>query len=352
MSQYKISGNFPTVSVTNGSATVTVLGVNAVADIDVGDSFLVNGAYSGRYDVGARSYSAPNTIVTLTAPYVGATNPAAIGVFHRDFTSGLNLPLPYDGDLEFAALNRRQMELIDQFFQNPVWTSTIKAQIGSTVSILAGADSTGTNLTNSTTKVGRICLPHYLNAEEAVTLIQGNSQAAISQVAIGGGSSINNAATEVAIYTAANNTTTTGTRRCYWNSAGRMLVGEPTDDTISLAQFNGRVKATNFATGISTNIADDGVINFLSPSTFGIILVIGTNYSNKNAILWLRPNSGGAQATVIVGGALVAVTTGILSGTTGVDGNLTVSAHTDGRVYIENRTGAGTGVSYTILSMA
>lgn len=241
MSQYKVSGNFPTVNVTNGSPTVTVLGVDATAEIDVGDTFFVNGAYSGRYDVGARSYSAPNTIITLTAPYTGVTAAGAIGVFHRDFTSGLSLPLPYDGDLEFAALNRRQMELIDQFFQNPVWTSAVKAQVGNAVSMLVGADTTGTTLTNSNNKIGRIATPHYLNAEEPAAGIMVGSQSSVNFVYIGGGTSVVNAATEVAVYTAANNTTTTGTRRCYWNSAGRMLVGEPTDDTVNLAQFNGSV---------------------------------------------------------------------------------------------------------------
>jgi len=354
MSQYKPGGNFPTVNVTNASATVTVLGVDATAEIDVGDTFFVNGAFSGRYDVASRSYSSPNTTVTLTAPYAGATAAGAIGVFHRDFTSGLNLPLPYDGDLEFAALNRRQMELVDQFFQNPVWTSSTKAQVGNAISMLVGADSTGTTVTNSTNKIGRLGIPHYLTAEEPVGAIFGNSQSSTNQVAIGGGSSLFNAATLVEIYTGATTTTQTGTRRTYWNSAGRMLVGEPTDDSTCLAQFNGRIKATDFTTaGNYISINDDTAINFTAPNgsaSTGFILVVSSNVSTRNAILWMRPNTGGASTATLYAGSDVVVTTGVLSGTTGTDAKLNISAHTDGKIYIENRAGSAIRVNYIAMA--
>jgi hypothetical protein len=44
----------------------------------------------------------------------------------------------------------------------------------------------------------------------------------------------------------------------------------------------------------------------------------------------------------------MAVTTGTLSGTTGTDTKFTVSAHTDGKLYFENRTG-GTRTVYVLL---
>jgi hypothetical protein len=43
-----------------------------------------------------------------------------------------------------------------------------------------------------------------------------------------------------------------------------------------------------------------------------------------------------------------AVTTGALAGTTGSDGNLTLSSHTDGKLYIENRTGGSRKVTLII----
>lgn len=46
------------------------------------------------------------------------------------------------------------------------------------------------------------------------------------------------------------------------------------------------------------------------------------------------------QTALFLATANQAVTTGALTGTTGTDTNLTVSAHTDGKLYIENRRGA------------
>lgn len=44
------------------------------------------------------------------------------------------------------------------------------------------------------------------------------------------------------------------------------------------------------------------------------------------------------------------VTTGALTGTTGVNGNVTVSAHTDGNIYVENRSGVTLVIAYTVLN--
>lgn len=96
--------------------------------------------------------------------------------------------------------------------------TALKAQSG-TFAILAGADGGATTLTNSTNKLGRIVCPHYTNAEEPVMLIYGTSESSASNVIIGGGSGIANAATRIAFYVAADTTSLTGTKR-----------GELTDD--------------------------------------------------------------------------------------------------------------------------
>jgi hypothetical protein len=46
----------------------------------------------------------------------------------------------------------------------------------------------------------------------------------------------------------------------------------------------------------------------------------------------------------------VDVTTGALTGTTGAAGHLTISAHSDGNLYVENRTGSSRGFGVSILS--
>lgn len=51
--------------------------------------------------------------------------------------------------------------------------------------------------------------------------------------------------------------------------------------------------------------------------------------------------SGTPACVKMFGAALLATTTGVLTGTTGTVGNLTVSAHSDGKIYIENRIAGG-----------
>jgi hypothetical protein len=98
-------------------------------------------------------------------------------------------------------------------------------------------------------------------------------------------------------------------------------------------------------------IADDGVASFdISGSgthramvlaiAFPSILNCGTVYCRLT----------NAQSSVLSGGADLAVSTGVLTGTTGTDGKVTVSPHSDGKIYIENRSGTGQNVGVTILS--
>lgn len=81
------------------------------------------------------------------------------------------------------------------------------------------------NLTNVTTKVGRIKVGHYTNAEEPVTAMLIFSTSVSNEINYGGGSGSENAATTLNFYTAANTTTTTGTIRMQVNSFGNVGIG-------------------------------------------------------------------------------------------------------------------------------
>lgn len=74
-----------------------------------------------------------------------------------------------------------------------------------------GGDSAAGTRTNNTVKYSRIGAAHYQNAEEPVALIFSNPGNTSANVHIGGGTASMNAATDILFYTAANNTTTTGT---------------------------------------------------------------------------------------------------------------------------------------------
>lgn len=91
--------------------------------------------------------------------------------------------------------------------------------------LMIGADiGNNTSRTNVTSKWGMIAVPHYTNAEQEIFLISMYSVVADSVLYIGGGDSNWNAATEIRLYTAANNTTVTGTKRMEINSAGGIFM--------------------------------------------------------------------------------------------------------------------------------
>ena len=92
--------------------------------------------------------------------------------------------------------------------------------------LLLGADNNATYRTNSTQKVTRIGNSHYTNSEPPLTLIVGDSASGVSNVNIGGGTSAMNAAENIKFYTAADDTTVTGTVAMLINNAQR--VGLPT----------------------------------------------------------------------------------------------------------------------------
>jgi hypothetical protein len=82
---------------------------------------------------------------------------------------------------------------------------------GGTITILAGADASAKTRTNVTQKQMRFGMPHYTNAEEPVGMIYGISDVTDNFVRIGGGTNTLNAATVTQIFSADDNTTTTGT---------------------------------------------------------------------------------------------------------------------------------------------
>lgn len=89
-------------------------------------------------------------------------------------------------------------------------------------------------------------------------------------------------------------------------------------------------------TATSINVAEGGTLQNIN-----FVLTVVSSDSNSSGIAWLRcrRSSGTPEIRQLAGGANFAVTTGVLSGTTGADTKLTVSAAADGKYYIENRLG-------------
>jgi hypothetical protein len=94
----------------------------------------------------------------------------------------------------------------------------------SSIAALLGSSS-GTTRADATSKVARVGVVHYTNAQEPVGFLYGQSTASKNQIAIGGGTASVNAATEINFWTAADQTTTTGTERMRIDSSGNVGIG-------------------------------------------------------------------------------------------------------------------------------
>ena len=96
--------------------------------------------------------------------------------------------------------------------------------------IIGGEANTGdgTPRTNSVTKEARIAVPHYTLAEEPTAAIVVFNQSGDNYLRLGGGTSLCNACSDFAVYTAANTTTTSGTQRFHINENGHARFGTGT----------------------------------------------------------------------------------------------------------------------------
>lgn len=127
------------------------------------------------------------------------------------------------------------------------------------------------------------------------------------------------------------------------------MAASDTDSTVVASLDNqARALAQASRSGHQT-ISDDGVHSFTPVCTTGFICVHLEGNSTHWLLRYFRVGASGSVMTAVASGAAGASTTGALTGTTGTDGNLTVSAHTDGNIYIENRSGASRVATWFII---
>ena len=120
---------------------------------------------------------------------------------------------------------------------------------------------------------------------------------------------------------------------------GGNIQGASPNVPVASAKFT-QVK-TSSQVSYSANIVDNGVYSFTLDNSGAVIIVSGTGTSGNCGVIAVYPNPTGASCSAISIQANIAVTTGILTGTTGSAGKITVSAATNGKIYIENRLGTG-----------
>ena len=110
-------------------------------------------------------------------------------------------------------------------FQTAVSIGTSTSPPTSRLFVTGGFDETmgiriQDNETDNTVKQAHIKAGHYTNSEEPFAIALTYTNATISEIYFGGGTSLYNAATGIRFLTAANNTTVTGTDRGGFNNSG------------------------------------------------------------------------------------------------------------------------------------
>ena len=138
-----------------------------------------------------------------------------------------------------------------------------------------------------------VAVSHFLDAEEALTGMFVESAAGVGRVFIGGGDPVQNAATELRFYTAANSTTLSGTARGAVKSTGAWVIGdtpEPfTGNALNVAGSGGRVLLYDVATDATTKEGVLGVPHF-------------TNAEEPVCLVFGQALTSGDQAVFIGGG--------------------------------------------------
>jgi hypothetical protein len=125
MSQYKTG----TVSVTNGSATVTGTDTSWSGNVSAGDAFTIVGS-GVTYTVASVS---SNTSLTLSAPYAGSTASGQSYAITRDFTADGIVEMS-QGDIETATIFTRAVRKIQDLF------TSLKTGLTTNKVISAGGD--------------------------------------------------------------------------------------------------------------------------------------------------------------------------------------------------------------------
>lgn len=100
-------------------------------------------------------------------------------------------------------------------------------------------------------------------------------------------------------------------------------------------------------------VADDAVHTFtFTGLTEGVLVLSGNSATARCMMIGFRVGDGNAYCDLLTTATGVATTTGVLAGTTGTDGDLTISAGTaSATLYIENRRGASSNYMPTFLSL-
>jgi hypothetical protein len=155
---------------------------------------------------------------------------------------------------------------------------------------------------DATDKAAQVVGAHYTATEETVQGIGIYSTATENLVAIGGGSALSNAASEVRLYTAANTTTTTGTTRLTISSTGTatfagQIVGQAGAAITGAATFENSGNVVPL-TITNAGTANSFVVNDASGDTSPFVIDAAGNVGVGISPLYKLHVSGGSAAVI------------------------------------------------------
>jgi hypothetical protein len=99
------------------------------------------------------------------------------------------------------------------------------------------------------------------------------------------------------------------------------------------------------------DLADDAATSITLPGSGtarAFLVAIASDTNTAAGLVHMRVTNVAVNEIAV--GSTLSATTGALTGTTGVDGEVTVSVHSDGKLYVENRSGSARRVGLTIMS--
>ncbi len=86
-------------------------------------------------------------------------------------------------------------------------------------------------------------------------------------------------------------------------------------------------------------------------ANYGMLVITIAGATASSALVLYRAAGGPVCANLSAAAANMTFTTGVLAGTTGTDVRFNISAHTDGKIYMENRLGSAQNVVMSFLMM-
>jgi hypothetical protein len=125
-------------------------------------------------------------------------------------------------------------------------------------------------------------MAHYTNAEEPFAIALCDVTSTTNELSLGGGSGACNTATVVKFFTAANNTTVSGSERARIDSSGNLLVGTTTGygKVSILSALNGSGAASIYAENTAANYTNNNIYSVL----------VGSGNNNTTAVLYAGYN--------------------------------------------------------------